>query len=389
VFDQDEVDRVERLSEADRKELRQRLDAVDRRGEKEEARAKGVQFTNVPWPDQASPGRQYAGPHFRLVSNANETLVRRVVVRMEDIFQAYVDGLGVRRQPTELTRIVLYRTVEEYQKWQREHGLAILNPAYYDPKRNEIVAASDLERLGVELDRLRQGHQAKLQELDQYEQRLRKHFSGQPPAALRSQVRELRRQLSLVNGENEAKYDHLRGAFFATLFHEAFHAYLDNYVYPAGTAAVPRWLNEGLAQIFETAIVDPGELRVGHVDPKRLAAVQEAVKQGRFLPLRDLLTADAGKFGVAHASEAQRADRYFLASWALAYYLRFDRKPSGAAIDRYVQIDAQERDKLLAFRNLVDEPLETFERRFHEFLLSLRPDGRVRPAAEPKERPGR
>jgi len=34
---------------------------------------------------------------------------------------------------------------------------------------------------------------------------------------------------------------------------------------------VPLWLDEGLAQIFETALVEAGELRVGHAERSRLA----------------------------------------------------------------------------------------------------------------------
>ena len=43
---------------------------------------------------------------------------------------------------------------------------------------------------------------------------------------------------------------------FARAYHESFHAYLENYVYPHDHYDVPRWLNEGLAVMMEGGILD-------------------------------------------------------------------------------------------------------------------------------------
>ena len=125
---------------------------------------------------------------------------------------------------------------------------------------------------------------------------------------------------------NIKKFEEARHRLFRTLYHEAFHAYLAGYVYPPGDADVPRWLNEGLAQIFETAIVEAGELRVGHADAERLARVQAAVRKGEQVALADLLKSGAKQFVVAHGSDREVADRYYLASWALAFHLMFERE---------------------------------------------------------------
>ena len=85
---------------------------------------------------------------------------------------------------------------------------------------------------------------------------------------------------------------------------------------------VPRWLNEGLAQIFESAVAEAGELRVGQADPARLARVKRALQQTRkpdcLVSVADLLKARPRDFVVAHASGKQVADRHYLAAWALA-----------------------------------------------------------------------
>src|SRR5205085_1492762 len=86
------------------------------------------------------------------------------------------------------------------------------------------------------------------------------------------------------------------------------------------------WLNEGMAQIFETAIVEAAELRVGHVDRPRLARVKKALaEKDGLVPLAELLRAGPKQFHVLHASDHQVADRHYLTSWALAFYLLFDQ----------------------------------------------------------------
>ena len=62
---------------------------------------------------------------------------------------------------------------------------------------------------------------------------------------------------------------------FVRLFHEAFHAYLENYVYPQTDHDVPRWLNEGLAQVFEGGQLESGSLRLDAPDTARLKLLQE------------------------------------------------------------------------------------------------------------------
>src|SRR5262249_55617728 len=150
---------------------------------------------------------------------------------------------------------------------------------------------------------------------------------------------------------NNKAFESATQRLFRTLYHEAFHAYLAAYVYPPQETAVPRWLNEGLAQIFETAIVEAGELRVGHAEATRLDKVQSAVRKDALVPLAALLQSGAKQFVVAHASDRQVADRHYLASWALAFHLTFERRLLGSeAMDRYVQSLRRGRDPLEAFR---------------------------------------
>jgi hypothetical protein len=379
VFRRDEIDKIERLEGTERQELAKRVDQIDRRVELEKKRMQALALERVAWPSGGQAWR-HAGKHFVLVSNmSNEELVRLIVVRLEDIFQAFTENLGARRQPAQPTSIVLYRSLAEYAAALKGRSLNIFTPAFYDPARNEIVAASDLERLSDELAKLKAKHEGYVKELDAYEAKLKRHFHDNPPPAMLAQLRQMRLQIPLLNKENESTLERQVRPLFTTLYHEAFHAYLDNFVYASSETPVPRWLNEGLAQIFETALVETGDLRVGHVDPKRLADVQAAIKNKQFVPLAELLAADAQPFLAAHKSEVPAASRYFQASWALAYYLKFETKAlADEALNEYLRGLAGGRDRIQGFERLVGASLKDFEPRFQQYLLHLRPDGTVR-----------
>src|SRR5262249_35930285 len=142
-------------------------------------------------------------------------------------------------------------------------------------------------------------------------------------------------------------------------------------------ARVPTWLNEGLAQVFETALVEAGELRVGHVDRPRLARVKILLDKGDLVPVSELVRAGPRQFQVSHPSDPQPADRHYVSSWALAFYLLFDRKVLGnpKKLDQYVTALQRGTDPLEAFRELVGKPLGAFQKDFRDYCRRLQPDG--------------
>ena len=96
--------------------------------------------------------------------------------------------------------------------------------------------------------------------------------------------REIRAGIEKAARHNEEVFEKATRQVFQTLYHEAFHAYVGNFVFPTGKNELPRWLNEGLAQVFETAVFEAGELRLGHADRLRLEkAVTDPFNLARFL----------------------------------------------------------------------------------------------------------
>jgi hypothetical protein len=395
-----EVDRLELLGDADREALRRRLDALQRERAALAATLKALapdgqapadavdrlDLRRVPWP---AGGRgealEYRSAHFRLVSNAGTGVLWLAATRLEEVYAAYARTLPPRVRDAPPTAILLTRSLPDYQALARARGHNLLNPAFYDAARNEIVCGSDLERMGEELERVRRHHEALRKELKDREADLVRVYKGRknvPPDLLRP-LAEAATKIDATEKSNAAAFAAAQERLFRRLYHEAFHAYLANFVYPERDGGLPRWLNEGLAQIFETAIVEAGELRVGHADEARLKELRAALKRGALLPLADLLRSGPRQFQVAHAGDQQASDRYYLASWALAFYLTFDRKLLGTrALDDYVRALDRGEGATAAFRALVGQPLPQFEKEYLRYLDRLTPAGAL-PKREP------
>jgi hypothetical protein len=376
VWERDKVARIDRLDAKERAILWQRIQLLDPKlKEDENHRAETLDLEPAPWGKNTSGGLSYTTPHFVLISNAERGIVAKAAIRLEQIFAAYGSFLPPHSSTeTEPITIFLADSVAEYLSLARGRGLTIHNPAYYDRKRNEIVCGSDFHLLGKTLADLHKQDE----QLDQQLVMLKKRYKGKIPDLLRYQIKRDREEISRVRKKiNKEDFDKASRRLFQTLFHEAFHAYLDNFVYRAEKEAVPCWLNEGLGQIFETAFIDAGLLRVGHVDKVRLLRVQALLRTDDLVPLARLLPATPKQFLVRHASDQQLSDSYYLSSWALAFYLLADRKVLGdpKKLDLYVSSLKRGMNPLAAFRILVDRPLPDFQKDFRDYLLRLQPNG--------------
>ena len=380
TYDRTEVASISKAKEPHRSLAQKHIHSIETSKKREETKVQQLTLVKSPWIDGTATALLYQGPYFELLSDAKESLVRLVAVRLEEIFAAYVRTLGQRQQPKKTVRIILFHTLGEYRAWQQKKGITILNPAVYDAKANEIAVGSDLENQLQQLEELNSTHQKQLKELTDQKKQIEKHFGGQPPAHLTKQIQQQIFQLKSLRTENEATFARIDAAFFAILYHEAFHAYLDEWVFPSNRYYVPRWLNEGLAQIYESAFVEVDKLRIGHIDEKRLLDIQDDVRRGRFMTIREILQAPGQQFFVRHTQESFEANRQYNASWAISEFIMFDLRLLGSpAMVEYVSSPANG-DEIARFEKLVGMPLEQCEQRWKAYLLRLRTDGSLRPS---------
>jgi hypothetical protein len=366
-----EIERIDRLGAVERAQLQDRLNSLIR----EKMLPSQLDVKPALWGKELTPGFSYTSSHFVLLSNADKEIVRCAAGALERVYAAYAEFLPARRPNAPPTRILLVQPLSAYQQMVREQGRDLLNPAFYDPAHNQIVWACELQQLREDRERERIKNQRLRARLNEQEALWSKSHKGAMPPDLRRKLEEGRIEVDRTKNENDKIFEKGKQRFFQTLYHEAFHAYLANFVYPPGNGDIPRWLNEGLAQIFETAIIEAGELEISRPDADRLARAQ---RKGELVNLEDLLLSGPNDFLVGHASDRQLANRHYLTSWALAFYLTFDRKKIDLPeLDRYVYELKIGSDPCKAFENLVGQPLPDFEKAFLEYLQGLRSDGSV------------
>jgi hypothetical protein len=368
--------RVEKLDAADRETLVRRLEALRTGGD--ERRMKALKLRSIDWGKAEKKGVEFRGERFVLLSDAEERTVRRVAAHLEDLFLAFAQFLPPRIANAKPTTFHLFRSVAEFHASLKRQGADLINPAFYDSAKNEVWCGSDLERLEREREAKHRECQETLDRLKRQEAEWHRIYHDHVPQELLNALAADRQKIARIEQKNDSKPRQAAQRFYQILYHEAFHAYVANCVYPPDQGELPRWLNEGLAQIFENAIIEAGELRIRHADPLRLRDVKTALQLGEIVPVADLLRVGWEGFQVIHAQERRVSNEFYLSSWALAFYLTFELHKIGTPeFDRYIRsLKARDTDPVAAFVKLVGEPLGQFDNDFHQYLRHLGTDGR-------------
>lgn len=391
-FQAKEVDRIVRISDAEREIVRAKLAELDPTGAGERKRMEELDLTTTQWLDVPNGAKRYDAERFILVSSASEEITRRAAVRLEQIFTAYERFLQPLVQPRLDRPLTIFLAPDKSEYMRLLSGIQgpVLNPAIFDSASNRIICGTDLRRLGQDLSAARVHNVQQLAALDKYESDIRQIYKDKDSRLERDRylatVSEQRKKIHAVEVANESKFNESTAQLFALLYHETFHAYVSNYVYPPrsmdevragkGTGELPRWLNEGLAQIFESAILDAGELRVGHVDRERFNRIKELRKTVGLLPVGELIRAGSDAFVTTHTIQKTSIHRNYLTSWAIAFHLVFEKKLLGTKeLDQYlIRLNSGEPTDT-AFAKLVGKDIESYDRELNDFIDRLRPDG--------------
>ena len=389
-----DVAQIERLDDAQRKVLEGKIQKFRSRTRVEQGRMDAVEL--APLELSNSKILRYEGDWFRLDSDLDPEMTRLCIVRLEQMFLAFRQVLPVRHLPRidNWLKVRIYGSTHTYFDTLRTRGVEIRNLAYYDPVENLVVAGGDTGQFGVELAQCRQEH-AKI--LDQYDRwntglpgRL-KQLEGELEqngvarserarilAAARNrwekELVELRNQIRLLDRKNDSLMSGLVDKMLRSLYHEAFHAYLEDYVFRRSVAEVPNWLNEGLAQIFEAGLLDAGTLRIDSPDAEKLKPLKNDLAGEDPLSLSQLLKTDGQAFLVHRTGPVEEAQRRYLYSWGLAYYLTFERGLlDDERLEHFVLKEqiAPGNSTVEQFEKLVGQPLAEFEQQWRAFIREL------------------
>ncbi len=387
-----EIEDTQRLDSAQRQQLRLRLERYKRRTLVEGRRMEDL--TLVASQRDGQTLWNFEGQWFTLESTADEAMTRRLIVRLGQIFTAYRQLFPPRFADGGRVHIRVFGDAEPYRAALEELGLAIRNPAVYLADRNVILAASELNRFDAELEAIGRQHAEIRRQFDslvaEVPERVKKLGEdlkkNNVPAGDRLRIlvaeqrkwgelrKEVLRKITALDRKNAAKFNEVTAQMFTRLAHEAFHAYLESFVYPRRAYDVPRWLNEGLAKTFEAGRLEVDSLRIDAPNIVALDKLQADLRGPRPLELRELLQAGSEKFLGGHEGNLQSASRVYYYSWGLAYYLAFEQGVlDDPALDEYLSPDAARLDPVARFEALVGTPLDEFQSRWREAMLALKP----------------
>lgn len=385
----DQVVKKTLTSGADRERLLARFQQFRNRARIEAGRMEDVTLRQVAGVEGDS--WRYDGPWFQLQSTADETIVRRCVVRAEQIFRAYRQLLPPNRQDRTDLRLLIFGSRDEYQRHLGEYGLAFASPAWFSRTENLVIAGGEFNAFQRRL-RQTQAQNAEVRRqykllkssfpqrlaplIEQLQQRGYSTAQIEQEVKLRSaawqrEYDEAMKRLDLAAAQNEALFAQVADQMFAQLYHEAFHAYVENYVCPQRGLTLPLWLNEGLAQIFETGQLEADSLRIDAPDRRRLAELQDDLRGEQPLAIAEVVAADEQQF--LNPSSTPSAQRYYLYSWGLAYYLAFEQNRFRPAVLAAFLRNPDGFGPAARLTQWIDMPLAKFERQWREAMLAMRP----------------
>ncbi len=335
----------------------------------------------------------YDGPWFRVDSTTDEEATRRCVVRIEQIFQAYRMILPPKGRPQETLRVRLYGSLDAYRAELRRLKLNITNPAFYSTRERTILAGSDLDTYTRHLAEIRRDHEQARKDWGQRDSDFQKLLkdevqklkaAGFNPTEINDEINlrkaRWREQLAgkmaqfvEIDRRNDSKFADVTEQMFAQLYHEAFHAWIDNFVYTKSRKNVPRWLNEGLAQVFESGKLDGQSLRLDAPSPAKLDLLQGDLRRDPW-PLAELLNVENPPFLDGHTSDSQAANRTYAYAWGLAWYLAFhQQKLAGPALDEFMAPASAELAPIQRFEKFTGKKLPQFEKEWRRAILEARP----------------
>lgn len=418
TFSRAEIRSVKRLPEVAREELVRKLGDLDRQRElflaslrqldapaDKKLSIEGIRPTAVAWEDDTNQTAwAFDSQFFSLTTNLREPLAVLVTLQLEEIFRS-ISNLIPPRLPGRPTRIRIWADQAGYLRAVARDQPNLEHPAFFDPVSNRILAGTDLARVEAEAAELRLHHAKQLGILTQRESEIQKAMGGRIPPDFAEIATRARRELRDADQKNIQAVRQSRTQLLQILNHEAIHAYLSNWVYDRQNRPLPRWLNEGLAQVFETGLIEAGEIRADWPDPTRLSGVRQLIRDGRFPPLRKILADSPDHFLVRHTPSRDKTsvkspdtpDREasreaYLASWILTYHLTFGlKKIPGPEFDHYLESLVSSPgspqdpprgrpDNVAAFETWTGMEMDKFEKEMLDFIGRLRSDGSLAPA---------
>lgn len=382
----DRVRSIERLAPQEHDELAARIREFRDRGSERIRAEAAVRLSR----DTDTGRLRYAGEAFSLESSAADPLTRETIVRLEQLFAAFEMLLPVGGASKLTVRIC--GSDAEYREVQRSLGIAVENPAIFVPSKRLLVTGGDVPMLVEEHQRASESLAAadnaiaaQDRGIEPLLRDLAKRLEHQGiPAAQRAEIvrrararhdrerTEAANRVASARRGNIQRLDVVRKRFHERLAHEAWHAHAHRLAESVErSVALPVWLDEGLAQVFETAVLEVGDLRLDAAEAARLEPLRLLLASSSGPRLAEVLRSGAGAFLVGHDGKREASEQAYLFAWGLAVHVAvLEPVLDRTSLRRMVQ-PAAASDPVRQFEALVGMPLDRFEPEWRARMLAI------------------
>jgi tetratricopeptide (TPR) repeat protein len=124
---------------------------------------------------------------------------------------------------------------------------------------------------------------------------------------------------------------------YATIYHEYTH-----FITSHDQQWIPPWLNEGLAEFYQTTEIRDKEVQLGRPSVENILLL----RQNKLLPLATLFSVDRNS---TYYHEENKASIFYAESWALTHYLEFkDTREHTSRLQQYVSLVSNKVDPVTA-----------------------------------------
>jgi tetratricopeptide (TPR) repeat protein len=147
---------------------------------------------------------------------------------------------------------------------------------------------------------------------------------------------------------------------FGTIFHEYTHFMLDTSI---GKANIPTWLNEGLAEYYQTyKIEDDQKITLGTVQSEHL----DLLSQSKLIPFKQFFEVDNYTL---HANGHGARSVFYAQAWALIHYLIQGNGGNNAKnLDRFLNMSLKEVPPETAFKQAFNSDYATMEKELRAYI---------------------
>jgi hypothetical protein len=178
------------------------------------------------------------------------------------------------------------------------------------------------------------------------------------------------KKLLAAHAENRTPEEVLR-----TLYHEGWHQFM----YEVVAREAPIWVNEGLAEYFSEATWNGESFELGQVPTSRLYTVQQALRDGSYLPILQLVQLDPRTWLQTATTDARRASLQYSEAWSVVHFLiHGDGGRNALLMNEYLRQLSRGKPHERAFDDVFQVDAATFEQLWGNYVMSLQPSPKFR-----------